>query len=106
MELIILNKTTTTDPNQRIVCACTIDGQLYSRYDGNCSEKTKFTVQSVSKVITYAIALETSGEKAVHEVVGREPSGRSFNELTLDAKGKPHNPVRSNSTAFSYHQAN
>ena len=83
------------DPNQRIVCACTIDGQFYSRYDGNCTEQTRFTVQSVSKVITYAIALETSGEKAVHEEVGREPSGRSFNELTLTPAGKPHNPVNS-----------
>jgi glutaminase len=81
------------NPEQRIVCACTIDGQFYSRHDGNCSEKTRFTVQSVSKVFTYAIALETSGEKAVHEEVGREPSGRSFNELTLTPAGKPHNPV-------------
>ena len=81
------------DSDQRIVSACTIDGQFYSRYDGNCTDKTRFTVQSVSKVFTYAIALETSGEKAVHEEVGREPSGRSFNELTLTSEGKPHNPV-------------
>ena len=31
--------------------------------------------------------------KKVHSHIGREPSGRGFNELTLNKDGLPHNPM-------------
>lgn len=33
------------------------------------------------------------GADYVHSFVGHEPSGRLYNEICLDANGKPHNPM-------------
>lgn len=71
------------------VSICTIDGQRYSIGD----VEVPFTLQSCSKPLTYAIALEKLGAKVVHSYVGQEPSGRSFNQLVLDYNNKPHNPM-------------
>lgn len=62
------------------VSVCTIDGQRFSIGDSN----VPFTLQSCSKPLTYAIALEILGQELVHQYVGQEPSGRNFNELVLD----------------------
>lgn len=43
-----------------------------------------FTLQSCSKPLTYAIALDRLSQEVVHQYVGQEPSGRNFNELVLD----------------------
>lgn len=71
------------------VSICTIDGQRYSIGDVD----VPFTLQSCSKPLTYAIALEKLGPKIVHNYVGQEPSGRNFNEIILDHNNKPHNPM-------------
>ncbi|KAE8751564.1 hypothetical protein FOCC_FOCC001811 [Frankliniella occidentalis] len=52
-----------------------------------------FTLQSCSKPLTYAIALDKLGPEVVHSYVGQEPSGRNFNELILDYNKRPHNPM-------------
>jgi glutaminase len=62
------------------VSVCTIDGQRFSIGDTTIP----FTLQSCSKPLTYAIALEQLGQEVVHKYVGQEPSGRNFNELVLD----------------------
>lgn len=71
------------------VSVCTIDGQRFSIGDTSIP----FTLQSCSKPLTYAIALERLGQEVVHQFVGQEPSGRNFNELVLDHNKKPHNPM-------------
>ena len=43
--------------------------------------------------MNYALALSEYGEPYVHKYVGREPSGRFFNEICLDTEGRPHNPM-------------
>ena len=71
------------------VALCAVDGQRFAIGDTDVD----FTAQSCSKPINYCIALEEHGEDAVHEIVGREPSGRGFNELTLNKENRPHNPM-------------
>lgn len=71
------------------VSVCTIDGQRFSIGDTSIP----FTLQSCSKPLTYAIALDRLSPEVVHQYVGQEPSGRNFNELVLDHNKKPHNPM-------------
>ncbi len=77
------------NPEFYAMTACTIDGQMAKFGDW---EET-FCMQSTCKPINYAIALELHGEGKVHSHVGREPSGRGFNEITLNPQGLPHNPM-------------
>jgi len=77
------------DPDQLAISLCTVDGQRFSIGDAT----TAFCLQSVSKTVSYCLALDEHGAEAVHRHVGREPSGQSFNELALNPKGLPHNPM-------------
>lgn len=76
-------------PEQFGLAVCTIDGQRHAIGDSQVA----FSVQSCMKPVNYCIALEEHGEEAFHRVVGREPSGRGFNELTLNDENLPHNPM-------------
>ncbi len=77
------------NPEQFGVAICTIDGQRFSYGDVD----VPFCLQSSSKPISYSIALEEHGRDGVHQHVGREPSGISFNALSLNNGGLPHNPM-------------
>ncbi len=78
------------DPEIYNISVCTVDGQQFS-YGNAINEK--FCVQSTTKPINYCIASDNLGEEVVHNHVGREPSGRSFNEMALNQDGLPHNPM-------------
>jgi glutaminase len=53
-----------------------------------------FSIQSISKIVLYGLALETWGREAVHDRVGVEPSGEQFNAIDLDeATNRPYNPM-------------
>ncbi|OLF75395.1 hypothetical protein AWH62_06125 [Maricaulis sp. W15] len=77
------------DPDAFGMAACTIDGQQLALGQAD----TPFCQQSVIKPMIYALAMGLNGESQVHRHVGREPSGRRFNELALDPDSRPHNPM-------------
>ncbi|PRC57003.1 glutaminase A, partial [Mycobacterium sp. ITM-2017-0098] len=54
----------------------------------------EFTIQSISKPLTYALALDQIGAEAVDAMIGVEPSGEAFNEISVDRATKiPKNPM-------------
>ncbi len=68
----------------------TVDGVLFQLGD----TQYPFPLHSISKVFTYAQALEDRGRAAVLSRVGVEPSGDSFNSITFDeANNRPFNPM-------------
>ena len=77
------------DGNAYGIVAVSVDGQVFQIGDNPHS----FCMQSCSKPITYCMALEEHGENVVHNFIGKEPSGRNFNELCLNEDGLPHNPL-------------
>ena len=55
-----------------------------------------FTMQSVSKVVSLALALSECGEEKVFSSVGMDPLADPFNSimrLEMDAPHRPHNPL-------------
>ena len=79
------------DPNHLGICVFTKDGKKYQAGDS----QIRFTIQSISKVINLAAALEQRGFDYVFSKVGMEPSGEAFNSLVeLDLTSSyPFNPM-------------
>ena len=78
------------DPNWFGICIATHDGHVYEVGDS----RQPFTIQSISKPLTYGLALEQNGEDAVLAKIGVEPSGDAFNAISLQSgTGKPLNPL-------------
>ncbi|MAY73107.1 MAG: glutaminase [Halomonas sp.] len=77
------------DPRQFAISVCTVDGQEFHAGDAGKA----FSIQSVSKVFTLALALGRHGD-GLWQRVGREPSGRAFNSIVqLEVEeGIPRNP--------------
>ena len=67
-----------------------VDGSLFEIGDSDYP----FPLHSISKVFTYAQALEDRGRETVLSRVGVEPSGDPFNSFTFDeANTRPFNPM-------------
>lgn len=77
------------NPDLFAVAFCSIDGQMITLGD----TQEKFCAQSTSKPISYCIASDLHGEQKLHQHVGREPSGGTFNAITLNKNQLPHNPM-------------
>ena len=78
------------DPDQFGICIATHDGFVYEVGDS----RQPFTIQSISKPLTYGLALEENGEAAVLAKIGVEPSGDAFNAISLRPQtGAPLNPL-------------
>ncbi|WP_100371715.1 glutaminase A [Bacillus sp. FJAT-45037] len=68
--------------------------------DGRCiqagDDDGKFSIQSISKVISLAVALMDRGEEEVFKHVGKEPTGdpyHSISKMELQQDGGPLNPM-------------
>ncbi|GAA4826875.1 glutaminase [Garicola koreensis] len=89
-----------TDPALHALALVTPDGAEYSAGDN----EHLFTMQSISKPFVYALAIDDVGLDRINEVVGQEPSGEAFNELSLEGgTGRPLNPMI-NAGALVTHQ--
>lgn len=78
------------DPNNFGICLTTVDGYIYEVGD----TRDEFSIQSISKPFTYGLALADLGMDAVDEKVDVEPSGDSFNEISLaEGSGRPSNAM-------------
>jgi glutaminase len=72
-------------------------GMAVALVDGTCvatgSAGTLFSIQSISKLFTFVLALKLVGDE-VWKRVGREPSGAAFNSMVQleTEKGIPRNP--------------
>lgn len=78
------------DPAWFGIAAATLDGIVHEVGE----TRIPFTIQSISKPLTYALVLDDLGEAAVRARIGVEPTGEAFNAITLDrASGRPLNPM-------------
>jgi glutaminase len=66
-----------TNPDALGVSIITLDGEEYNGGD----YETKFTVQSISKIITLMLALLDNGRERVFSKVGVEPTADAFNSI-------------------------
>ena len=69
-----------------------VEGNEY--YSGDWD--TKFTIQSISKIVTLMLAILDNGEEYVFSKVGMEPTGDPFNsikKLETSSRRNPYNPL-------------
>lgn len=78
-----------TDPRQFGIAVQTLAGETFTVGDAS----VKFSIQSISKVFTFAMVLRHMGD-SIWTSVGREPSGNPFNSLVQleHEHGIPRNP--------------
>jgi len=78
------------NPDQFGICLKTLDGETHALGDAG----VRFSIQSISKVFSLALALHFEGEE-LWKRMGREPSGTAFNSLVqLEYEhGIPRNPL-------------
>ena len=68
------------EPDLFAIAAVTVDDRHVEVGDG----EHRFTIQSISKLLLYGLALETHGRDYVLARVGVAPTGESFNSIVLD----------------------
>lgn len=78
------------DTSKFAIAIATVDGHIYTVGDSDLG----FSIQSISKPFSYALALDDQGLAAVDEKIDVEPSGDAFNEISLAREtGRPANAM-------------
>jgi glutaminase len=72
------------------IALLTTEGELHEAGDS----RHPFTIQSVSKPYTYALAVDLLGRDRMREAVGVQPMAEAFNALELEpVRNRPFNPM-------------
>ena len=76
--------------NKLGIAISTVNGEHYQAGDAD----ERFSIQSISKVLSLVVAMNHYGEEEIWQRVGKDPSGQPFNSLLqLEIEqGKPRNP--------------
>lgn len=74
--------------NKLGIAVCTLDGQIFQAGDAD----ERFSIQSISKVLSLTLALSRYSEQDIWQRVGKEPSGQPFNSL-VQLELERENPV-------------
>jgi glutaminase len=77
------------DPNLLGICVSTLEGEEFS--EGNWD--VKFTIQSISKVITLMLAILDNGRTNVFSRIGMEPTESGFNSIINLETSHSHKPI-------------
>ncbi len=80
------------DPSQLGICILNSDGEMYSAGDS----EVQFTLQSISKILSFILVCHHLGLENTLEKVDVEPTGGSFNSIIpfeIHRPGKPFNPL-------------
>ena len=78
------------DPSAFGIAIATTDGRVYTV--GDC--EAPFSIQSISKPFSYALALEDNGLEGVLDKVGLVPTGNGSDRVSLfQESGRPFNPM-------------
>lgn len=78
------------NPEHFAIAVADVDGGVFAIGDADIP----FTIQSISKPFVLGLALEDLGREAVAARVGVEPTGESFNSISLDGNSnRPKNPM-------------
>lgn len=78
------------DPDIFAISAVTVDGEVINVG----AHEEEFTIQSISKAFSFALALEQHGALFVESKVGMEPTGEDYDSIIkLDEKNRPYNPM-------------
>jgi glutaminase len=79
------------DPNLFGIALITVDGKTTTAGD----IKSEVSMQSISKVFTFANVLQDSGSRAIIDGIGVDATGREFNSIEAieQHKGKEMNPL-------------
>lgn len=77
------------NPDALGICVSTLDDEEYCA--GDC--EMKFTIQSISKVITLLLAILDNGKEHVFSKVGMEPTADAFNSIIALETRNHHKPI-------------
>lgn len=78
------------DPTRMGIAMTMADGHTYRVGDAD----VEFSIQSISKVFVYALALMDAGFDAVDSKIDVEPSGSAYNDISSESgSGRPKNPL-------------
>jgi glutaminase len=78
------------DPDRFAIASMTVHGEQIGVGDVD----HEFTIQSISKLLVYGLALETHGRDEILTKVGVAPTGEAFNAIELDdATNRAPNPM-------------